>query len=271
MRTAHPAAQDKFTTPTVVGDRTFINFVATHNASAPHKLVLAAHYDSKILPNGVFLGATDSALPCALLLSLAHRLQPLLAQRQQRRQVTLQLIFFDGEEAFKEWTATDSLYGARHLAERWASEPSALLPNRTMLHEMEVLVLLDLLGTRNARIPSFFPRTQSLYNGLRRTEARLRQRGANNAGPGYPAMFVSEAPVTSGQPHEVVQDDHIPFLMRGVPIVHLIPAPFPAAWHTLADTAAVLDAGVVADWARILTVFVAEYLDLAEALNHQQV
>ena len=30
--------------------------------------------------------------------------------------VTLQFIFFDGEEAFVNWTPTDSIYGARHLA-----------------------------------------------------------------------------------------------------------------------------------------------------------
>ena len=29
------------------------------------------------------------------------------------------LIFFDGEEAFKEWSPKDSIYGARHLAEIW--------------------------------------------------------------------------------------------------------------------------------------------------------
>ena len=29
---------------------------------------------------------------------------------------SLQLIFMDGEEAFRDWTATDSLYGARQLA-----------------------------------------------------------------------------------------------------------------------------------------------------------
>lgn len=34
--------------------------------------------------------------------------------------MTLQLLFLDGEEAFGEWTGTDSLYGARHLAERMA-------------------------------------------------------------------------------------------------------------------------------------------------------
>ena len=29
---------------------------------------------------------------------------------------SLQIILFDGEEAFHEWTETDSLYGSRHLA-----------------------------------------------------------------------------------------------------------------------------------------------------------
>ena len=37
--------------------------------------------------------------------------------------LTLQFIFFDGEEAFVTWTQQDSLYGARHLASKWASTP----------------------------------------------------------------------------------------------------------------------------------------------------
>ncbi|NWV15883.1 QPCT cyclotransferase, partial [Ptilonorhynchus violaceus] len=35
--------------------------------------------------------------------------------------VTLQLLFLDGEEAFEAWSATDSLYGARHLAATMAT------------------------------------------------------------------------------------------------------------------------------------------------------
>ena len=31
------------------------------------------------------------------------------------------MVFFDGEEAFAKWTQTDSLYGARHLAEKWSN------------------------------------------------------------------------------------------------------------------------------------------------------
>ena len=58
------------------------------------------------------------------MLDLAETLDPLLNERQERlengeeddddvAETTLQLVFFDGEEAFKDWTATDSIYGAR--------------------------------------------------------------------------------------------------------------------------------------------------------------
>ncbi|NXW74545.1 QPCTL protein, partial [Hirundo rustica] len=58
---------------------------------------------------------------CALLLEVAAALDTHLRRRQgQAPAVTLQLLFLDGEEAFGDWSATDSLYGARHLAARMA-------------------------------------------------------------------------------------------------------------------------------------------------------
>ena len=67
-----------------------------------------------------------------MLIDLAESLTPLLKSRQERitsgrgvlrdgfdeeeaAETTLQLIFFDGEEAFHDWTATDSIYGARQV------------------------------------------------------------------------------------------------------------------------------------------------------------
>lgn len=38
-------------------------------------------------------------------------------------QVTLQLVFFDGAEAFEEWSTSDSMYGSRHLAEHMSHVP----------------------------------------------------------------------------------------------------------------------------------------------------
>lgn len=74
--------------------------------------------------NEQFVGATDSAAPCAMMLDLAETLNPLLESRMERlhdgleddddiADMTLQLVFFDGEEAFADWTDTDSIYGAR--------------------------------------------------------------------------------------------------------------------------------------------------------------
>ena len=61
-----------------------------------------------------------------MMLDLAETLNPLLDKRKERldtgeeddddvADMTLQLIFFDGEEAFVEWTDTDSIYGARYF------------------------------------------------------------------------------------------------------------------------------------------------------------
>lgn len=51
----------------------------------------------------------------------------------QNNEITLQFIFFDGEEAFKKWSRTDSLYGSRHLAAKWdrmTPFPSAYMNGR---------------------------------------------------------------------------------------------------------------------------------------------
>ncbi len=37
--------------------------------------------------------------------------------------VTLQLVFFDGGEAFEQWSQTDSLYGSRHLVDSMSRIP----------------------------------------------------------------------------------------------------------------------------------------------------
>lgn len=60
-------------------------------------------------------------------LDLAEALDPLLDRRASRLSegeededdaslhTTLQLVFFDGEEAYKDWTSIDSIYGARYV------------------------------------------------------------------------------------------------------------------------------------------------------------
>lgn len=98
------------------------------NSSLPGQsslLTLVAHYDSKMTPDG-FIGATDSAAPCAMLMHTARTLDALLTQKWEGmraqadsgqdfegRDVGIQILLLDGEEAFVRWTGTDNTYGAR--------------------------------------------------------------------------------------------------------------------------------------------------------------
>lgn len=60
----------------------------------------------------------------------------------------------------------------------------------------------------------------------------------------------------------VMADDHIPFVARGVPTLHLIPQRFPSQWHKLGDNAEYLDIPTVEDWTLLTAAFAAEYLEL---------
>jgi hypothetical protein len=48
--------------------------------------------------------------------------------KTQSNDITLQMVFFDGEEAFKEWSETDSTYGSKHLANFWRRTADAFAP-----------------------------------------------------------------------------------------------------------------------------------------------
>lgn len=106
----------------------FVNFIATRDppGSLPgdvSRLALVAHYDSKLTPDG-FIGATDSAAPCAMIMHIARSIDAALTKKWASADVDdfdvehkgLQILFLDGEEAFKSWTDDDSLYGARYEA-----------------------------------------------------------------------------------------------------------------------------------------------------------
>jgi hypothetical protein len=71
---------DEFQGDTPFGSKRFSNIIATLNPVARTRHVMSAHYDSKLFKpdaNGRnFIGATDSAVPCAMLIELAHTVTP---------------------------------------------------------------------------------------------------------------------------------------------------------------------------------------------------
>ncbi|KAI7868260.1 hypothetical protein BDF14DRAFT_573318 [Spinellus fusiger] len=255
---------DSFTETTPFGTKNFTNIIVTKNPDATHKLVLAAHYDSKYFPGEDFIGAVDSAVSCGILMDIATSLDAILIKQTR----TLQMIFFDGEEAWIEWSATDSIYGARHLAATW-SNASPEHHTLSRLNQIELFVLLDLLGTKNPRIHNYYQETNHLFYSLVDLERRLDrlsllERVAKDGSrlkpvfhPGTPMTFQGHA----------IGDDHLPFLERGVRVLHIIPFPFPFVWHNSKDTPEHVDPGVVHNFAILFRAFTVEYLESAPLLH----
>ncbi|GAA5980885.1 hypothetical protein JCM5350_003741 [Sporobolomyces pararoseus] len=293
--------KDEFTTSTPRGLKTFTNLIFIHDPLAIRRFTLSAHLDSKISPQG-FVGATDSAVPCVLLYDLASSLNDWLNERKKRvveeeggeegrdgvQGETLQIVLFDGEEAFEEWSSIDSIYGARHLVEKWESTttdskvpgitPSATrLEPRNELEKISHFVLLDLLGSKNPVIRNFYQNTGWLFDEFLHSEEKLGRSGLlwpnspNLKGNEYvkvskdfrrkeKSFFVDRKSPQSWI--GTIEDDHLPFLKKGVPIVHLISVPFPKVWHTLEDDSSTLDLDTIKAWALIIRLTVAEYLGL---------
>ncbi|KYR02969.1 peptidase M28E domain containing-protein [Tieghemostelium lacteum] len=256
---------DTFEELTPNGLKTFTNIIVdskvgdgrTTSHQHSQTMIIAAHYDSKIIPGKSFKAAIDSAVPCALMIDLAMKMQDsgVLMESQRR----LKLIFFDGEEAFKEWTKTDSLYGSRHLADQLSlkqlvkEETGEVKP---FYESVDIFVLLDLIGSPSPVFYYFYEKTLDQFKHLCEIEEKMQSKRLIS----YKATkYFQDRHLT----HEV-QDDHIPFLPYNIPVLHLIPIPFPSVWHTEKDTIENLDETVIEDLSKIFKVFVASYLKYKE-------
>ncbi|KAL0075051.1 glutaminyl-peptide cyclotransferase, isoform CRA_b [Phycomyces blakesleeanus] len=267
---------DSFVDQTPFGQKPFVNIVVTKNTArvARRKLVMAAHYDSKYFEQFEFIGATDSAVPCAILMDIATTLDKQLSQSYETDDTTLQIIFFDGEEAFVSWTAEDSVYGARHLAQNWensvemtgSSGNNRWIKGNTRLGAIDMLILLDLLGTPNPIFADFYRSSSWAFKQLVVLEERLGNLGLFEShskdnqelkpmfNPDSVFTFTSRPPL----------DDHLPFIHRGVSILHIIPTVFPSVWHNPMDNADCVDPATVEKFAILFRSFVAEYLGLLD-------
>lgn len=277
-----------YKTPVSKGkDVPFANFIASRDPPwAPvgdvGRVTFVAHYDSKYEPTG-FIGAIDSAAPCAMIMHAMRSIDEALSRKwesmkaQGQTEATLeehkgiQIIFLDGEEAFYKWTETDSLYGARALAEHWDNEVNpAMSAFKTPLSSISLFVLLDLLGSKDPAVMSHYQTTHWAYQKMATAEKRLRALKQFKSASG---STLEEPWLIDGSKndHQIIslnsiQDDHVPFLMRGVDILHVIDAAphkgFPKVWHKMDDHGGNLDLPTVDDWSLLVTVFAAEWMEL---------
>jgi Zn-dependent M28 family amino/carboxypeptidase len=177
------------------------NVVAVLPGRRPDVILIGGHYDTKWFGDIRFVGANDGGSSTALLIELARA----LAARPH--EFAYWIVWFDGEEARESWTATDSLYGSRRMAQELAR--TGRLPR--------AVLVADMIGDRDLGIRREALSTNWLTDILWTTAA----------GRGFGAHFLPGA--------LAVEDDHAPFLRAGVPAALLIDFDYPP-WHTAGDT-----------------------------------
>ena len=199
--------QDAFTARTPQGPVAMKNLIARFPGRNGKTLVITGHYDTKQIKGVNFLGANDGAASSAMLLELARAL------KDRAHQSEIFLVWFDGEEAYGEWSANDSLYGSRHLADKWQKEG--------VLGRVQALINVDMIGDRDLVVEQEMYSSSSLRSLVLRVAQDL----------GYGKYFDGR--------ELAIEDDHVPFLRRGVRALDLIDfdyGPNHSWWHAAGDT-----------------------------------
>jgi glutaminyl-peptide cyclotransferase len=204
---------DTFTANTPVGKFPVHNIVAKYPGKKDGIIVVASHYDTNYpLRDTSYVGANDGASSSALLLELANQLRG-----KPNDGYSVWLVWDDAEEAMKPDTEMpfmdDSLYGITHLAEKWQADGT--------LKEIKAFLLADMIGDADLNIDRDTNSTPWLESVVYEAATRL----------GYQSHFF-------GRNNEV-DDDHIPFVKRGVPCADLIDFMYGynnVYWHTTQDT-----------------------------------
>lgn len=197
------AREQSFQAKTPIGPVSMANVIATIPGSRPDRIAIASHFDTKLFKEFKFVGASDGGSSTAALLELARVL------KDTPHQFTIELLFLDGEEAFVEWSETDSTYGSRHYVQAAQSDGT--------LRSLRALILLDMIGDRDLNIRREDNSTPWLTEIIWSTARRL----------GHSRHFLADS--------MPIEDDHLPFLKAGVAAVDIIDLDYPH-WHTATDT-----------------------------------
>lgn len=183
---------DAFTADTVEGKFPVRNIIAKYPGTQDGVIAILGHYDTNYpLRNTGYVGANDGGSSTAMLLEFANQLRG-----QKRDGYSVWLVWTDGEEAVRQWSATDSVYGTRHLAEKWEKDGT--------LKKIKALIVVDMIGDSDLDIQRNTKGAAWLLD-LIYTAA---ERG------GYQSHFYA----MQGE----IEDDHIPFYNRGVPCADII-------------------------------------------------
>src|ERR1700724_1650732 len=198
--------RQSFTDNTPPGKVGFVNLIAHFpgQGNATASFLLCSHYDTKTFDTIRFVGANDGGSSTGLLLELARVLgqHPNLAAK-------IELVFFDGEEAYENFSGNDGLYGSRYFARDLQKTKAA--------KQFRGGVLLDMVGDASLTITLAPNSPSQIAQSIFAAADALKLRN-------YFTYFDRD-----------ITDDHTPLNAIGIPTIDLIDFDF-AWWHTAGDT-----------------------------------
>ena len=183
---------DEFTSRTPIGLVPMRNFIVRYPGKKDGVIVIASHYETNYpLKDIDFVGANDGAATTALLISLGAYLRA-----HPPEGYSVWLLFDDGEEAVQSWSPSDSLYGTRHLAAKWSQDGT--------INKIKAFLVADMIGDKDLNLDK-----------------------DDNSTPWLRDLLVTAAKNTGHSAYLfknvlAVEDDHLPFAQRGVPVLDLI-------------------------------------------------
>lgn len=201
---------DTFTIDTSEGKFPVHNIIAKFPGKKDGIIVVASHYDTNYpLRSTPYVGANDGGSSSAVLLEMANTLR-----ENENTGYSVWLLWDDAEEALTlPWTDDNSVYGVRHLADKWQADGT--------LKKMKAFLLLDMVGDADLNIEHEMNSTPWLEDMVYQGAVRR----------GYQSHFFARS--------LEIEDDHKPFLKHGVPAADLIDFDYGYAnvfWHTPQDT-----------------------------------
>jgi len=195
-----------FTDDTPRGKIHFANLIARFSGdanTASPSFLLCSHYDTKLFDAIRFVGANDGGSSTGLLLELARVIgrHPNLARK-------VELVFFDGEEAYENFSDTDGLYGSRYFAKQLQSGEAK---------QFRGGMLFDMVGDRSLGITLPADSPAAMARDVFAAAEALKVRN-------YFSYLDRD-----------LIDDHAPLNAIGVATIDVIDFDYPS-WHTAGDT-----------------------------------
>jgi glutaminyl-peptide cyclotransferase len=204
-------------------------------------VMFGGHYDTKLFTEFRFVGANDGGSSTALLLEMA-RILPRLWKGSDDRHVGswsrcgIAMVFFDGEESLlpgwydgvEALGIRDHLYGSRALVESLGKTPRQFLGKA-----LEWVMVLDMVGHRMQKLMMTRESDPKLAEALEKLAVEVDLRRS---------------------PFQI-DDDHMPFVEAGIPVVHVIDWTNLGEWHKPTDTIDIIGFGHLARLGSVLLRF----------------